>query len=61
VVDGNSLLFVAACVLLAIAWRLYGRVRPDDRHTTRSVLQGMLTPALWRRVFAGRKCERGAA
>jgi MFS family permease len=40
VVDGNSLLFLGAALLLAAGCWLYGRVRPDDRHTTRSVQGG---------------------
>ena len=51
VVDGHSLLFLAACLMLAAGWRLYGRVRPDDRHTTRSVLSEWLVPTLRRRLL----------
>ncbi|MEI8078239.1 MAG: hypothetical protein WCH61_01260 [bacterium] len=32
-VDGHHLLFGNALLLLAAGWWLYGRVRPDDRHT----------------------------
>jgi hypothetical protein len=42
VVEGNSLLFLGAALLLMAGWWLYGLVQPDDRHTTRSVLCGML-------------------
>jgi MFS family permease len=50
-VAGNSLLFLAAAVLLMAGWWLYGRVRPDDRHTTRSVLCGLLEYERWSRLL----------
>ncbi|MEI6972419.1 MAG: MFS transporter, partial [bacterium] len=37
-VDGYSLLFVLAVACLGLGWWQYGRVRPDDVHTTRTVL-----------------------
>jgi hypothetical protein len=37
-VDGHDVLFGLAAVMLTIGWWLYGRVRPDDVHTTRTVL-----------------------
>ncbi len=40
--DGHALLFILALLLLALGWWLYGRVRPDDVHTTRTVLYGWL-------------------
>lgn len=49
-VDGHGLLFLGAILLLAAGWWLYGRVRPDDRHTTRSVLNELLLPSLWHRL-----------
>lgn len=42
VLDGHSLLFALALGLLGLGWALYGRVRPDDIHTTRSVLKHVL-------------------
>jgi MFS family permease len=50
-VDGHSLLFLGAALLLTAGWWLYGRVPPDDRHTTRSVLNGLLEAAPWSRLF----------
>lgn len=37
-VDGYHVLFALAVMHLAVGWWLYGRVRPDDVHTTRTVL-----------------------
>jgi hypothetical protein len=34
-VDGYHVLFGLAVVMLTLGWRLYGRVKPDDVHTTR--------------------------
>jgi MFS family permease len=48
--DGYALLFASALGFLALAWYLYGRVRPDDRHTTRTVLRGVMG-----RISAGRR------
>lgn len=42
VIDGHSLLFLLALLLLAAGWWLYGRVRPDDRHTTRTVARQLI-------------------
>jgi MFS family permease len=50
-VDGHGLLFLGAFLLLAAGWWLYGRVRPDDRHTTRTVLKQLLEPALQSRLL----------
>jgi hypothetical protein len=36
-------LFAAALACLAVSWRQFGRVRPDDRHTTRSAMRGAMT------------------
>lgn len=50
-IDGYSLLFAAAILLLALGWRCYRRVHPDGAHTTRSALQlalraaGVIRPA----------------
>jgi MFS family permease len=38
-VDGHTLLFALALFLLTLGWWLYGRVEPDDVHTTRSTLR----------------------
>jgi len=38
-VDGHAVLFGVSLVLLALGWWFYGRVRPDDVHTTRTVLR----------------------
>lgn len=46
VVDGHGLLFLGAALLLAAGWWLYGRVRPDGRHTTHSVMSALLAPSL---------------
>ncbi|MDO9526023.1 MAG: MFS transporter, partial [Gemmobacter sp.] len=51
VVDGHGLLFMGAFLLLAAGWWMYGRVRPDDRHTTRTVLKQLLEPALQGRLL----------
>jgi MFS family permease len=51
VVDGHSLLFLGATLLLGAGWWLYGRVKPDDSHTTRSVLSELLVSTLGRRVL----------
>lgn len=51
VVDSHALLFLGALVLLALGRWLYGRVRPDGLHTTRSVLSELLVPALRRRLL----------
>jgi len=42
VVDGHSLLFLGAFLLMAAGWWLFGRVRPDDRYMTRAVLKQWL-------------------
>jgi len=47
-VDGHAVLFVGAFALLAAACWLYGRLQPDGRHTTRSVLSQMLIPSMRR-------------
>ena len=46
VVDAHSLLFVAAALLTAAGLWLYGRVKPDDRYTTRGVLNALLASCL---------------
>ncbi len=51
VVDGNSLLFLLAMLILAAGWWLYGRVRPDNRHTTRDVLRQLLERDALRRLL----------
>ena len=51
VVDGHALLFLGALLLSLAGWWLYGRVRPDDRHTTRSVLSELLLPWLRHRLL----------
>jgi hypothetical protein len=38
-VDGYHTLFGLAVVLMTLGWWLYGRVKPDDVHTTRMVLR----------------------
>jgi cyanate permease len=39
VVDGYTLLFILALVLLSFGWWQYSRVKPDDIYTTRAVLR----------------------
>ena len=51
VVDSHALLFLGALVALALGGWLFGRVRPDGRHTPRSVLNELLVPALRRRLL----------
>lgn len=47
--DGYHALFGAAVVMLTLGWWLYGRVKPDDVHTTRTVLRGAANRAAdWR-------------
>jgi Na+/melibiose symporter-like transporter len=47
-IDSHSLLFLLAFLLLAAGWWLYGRVRPDDHHTTRTVIRHLLDRVLLR-------------
>jgi len=49
--DGYFLLFGGAVLLLALGWWRFGRVRPDDRHTTRSVMRQLLELAFLRRLL----------
>lgn len=49
--DGHGLIFLGALLLLAAGWWLYGFVRPDDRHTTRTVLKQLLEPVLQSRLL----------
>ncbi len=42
VVDGHTILFMLALGPLAFGWFLFGRVKPDDIHTTRSVLRRLI-------------------
>ena len=51
VVDSHSLLFLGAFLMLAAGWWLFGRVRPDDRHTTRTVLKQLFDFALFHRLL----------
>ena len=44
-VDGYHTLFGLAVVLLTLGWWLYGCVKPDDVHTTRTVLRGAVNRA----------------
>ena len=44
-VNGNSLLFLLAVLFLAAGCWMYGRVRPDGRHTTRTAMWQLLN---WR-------------
>jgi len=41
-VDGYALLFAAALLFLLLGWGLYGRVRRDDVHTTRTVVRNFM-------------------
>jgi MFS family permease len=41
-VDGYAVMFTTGLVLLLTGWLLYGRVRPDDVHTTRTVLRSFM-------------------
>jgi MFS family permease len=54
VADGYALLFALALVLTAAGWWCYGRVRPDDRFTTRMVLR-----RLGQKVMRGRHAGVG--
>ncbi len=45
-VDGYALLFLLALMFLAFGWWCYGRVKPDDVHTTRTVLARMVN-GMW--------------
>jgi len=38
-VDGYALLFAAAILCFALGLRMFDRVRPDDVHTTRTVMR----------------------
>lgn len=40
--DGYAVMFITGLVLLVTGWMLYGRVRPDDVHTTRTVLRSFM-------------------
>lgn len=42
-VDGYAAMFGAAILFLAVGGLLYRRVRPDDRHTTRTAVRSFLT------------------
>jgi len=48
VADGYTLLYMLGLVMTAVGWWLYGRVRPDDRYTTRMVLR-RLGQCIWLR------------
>lgn len=48
--DGYAVLFGVALVCLVIGTLLYGRVRPDDRHTTRTALRSLFRRITQRRV-----------
>lgn len=43
-IDGYSLLFFFAALLLTAGWWLYGRVKPDGHHTTRTVIRQLFEP-----------------
>lgn len=49
--DGHSLLFILALVLLAAGWWLYGQVRPDDRYTTLTGIRELLEPVFTHPLF----------
>lgn len=40
-VDGHSILYAGAVLMVAAGWAYFGRVRPDDRYRTRDVLQAV--------------------
>lgn len=48
--DGYGVLFGVALACLIIGGLLYGRVRPDDRHTTRSALRSLFRRITRRRL-----------
>lgn len=48
-VDGYTVLFSGSTLVLGVGWALYGRVRRDGAHTTRTVLRG-----LWERAVVQR-------
>lgn len=50
-IDGHSLLFLLALLLLAAGWCLYDRVRPDDQHTTRTAIRELLEPVFSRQML----------
>jgi hypothetical protein len=52
-VDGYTILFLFATMLLIVGWWLYGRVRPDDTHTTRDVLKQLTGFVSLRGFFQG--------
>lgn len=52
VMDGHSLLFALASLLLLGGWRGYARVRPDDRFSTRRLVYGTAERLLRRMLLA---------
>ena len=40
--DGYAVMFATALVFLAAGWILYGQVRPDGRHTTRTAVRSFM-------------------
>ncbi|MEI7435465.1 MAG: MFS transporter [bacterium] len=51
VLDGQAVIFTGGFLLLTAGWWMYGLVRPDDRHTTRSVLMELLAPSIRLRLL----------
>lgn len=47
-VDGHTVLFALAAVLVGTGWACYSRVRPDDRYRTRDVLHAVSSRLLRR-------------
>ena len=41
--SGYAVLFILALLFLLLGWYLYGRVRADDRYSTRMVLRNFMS------------------
>jgi MFS family permease len=48
VIDGYTVMFTVSLLFLLLGWILYGRVRPDGSHTTRTVIQGLMNRVMQR-------------
>jgi len=56
-VDGYSILFLLAFILLVSGWILYGWVRPDDRYTTRGLFRNLPWLNSWRSIPFSQESE----